>query len=173
MFSNNHFYVAKSASKSTVATILHYEIDEMQTWKQLKDVAVTQKALITLGVAADKLYVCSTLSCCVEVRSIPHNFNVIAVLGKKGSGARRDLLSLPRLCMVSDDETVMLADSGHHKLKTITRKHTWHEEKLSPKVKSPRGAVLVGNRLFVTGAQDKSLSLYKLNADERSRESQV
>ena len=167
---DNKLYVAQTEPNGS-AKIAHFE-HAGQKWKQLKDIAVTLKPLVTLGAAMDKLFVCSTLNCCIHVLSIPDSFNVIAVIGKKGSGAP-GLLMEPRLCSVNDDEVVLLADAGNHIVETVSRDLIWHPEKLHPRIRAPRSVARIKDKLFVTSAEDNSLSLYKLNSGHKHRESKV
>ena len=134
-----------------------------QRWKLLKDVTHKSKAFTTLGLSGDKLYVCSTTYDRIDVLSIPDKLRHLTMLGSRGSGGP-GLLYAPRLC-AADNETVLIADTGHHQLQTVTvgREHRWQILDLQATVKTPISAVRFGNQLFVTSASDYTLSVHNLD----------
>ena len=116
------------------------------------------KTHVTLAVGKDQLYVCSTLNGNIQVISL-ENSTLMTPLGSKGKGGP-SLLAEPRLSDIDRSGTLLVSDSGHDRLQTVTSDGEWEIVELNPTLENPRGAARIGRNLFTTSAQDCKLSLY-------------
>ena len=76
-----------------------------------------------------------------------HDGTLVASHGSNGS--RLDQLNRPYLCGADDADTVLMADNGNNRLKTLTSDGQWRCLDVQQGLRQPDWAMVYDNSLFV------------------------
>ena len=155
---NNRIY-AQLKGQSSLSVFLYNGV-----WVRMSSIDLPFKAnaRVSLRAFSSRLYVCSAVDGSIKTLSLTGE--VVESFGKRGSG-RVGHLRDPIVCDVDSAQNVLVADTGNNQLQLYESSAQWSIVKLRPlsSVKEPRGAAVIGDRLYVISRNRKTVSLFTTN----------
>ena len=135
-----------AANRST--NTIHVFEQHADKWKRINSfsIDITEGSFITLGISNNLLYVCSILDDRKDAYTLSGVFQFTT--GKYGKEAPGELGG-PRICNTDDSGAALIADYWNDRLQVLGASGQWNILQLDPSVKSPLGACLVNDTLYV------------------------
>ena len=132
-------------------------------WHQINSFSTntTITSFITLGISNNLIYVCSSKSQIIHAYTLSGVFRFTT--GKPGCYAPGEL-SWPRISDTDASGTALIADCNNDRLQVLGSSGQWSIVQLDPPVKSPLGACLVNDTLYVSHKNENGkrvISSYK------------